>query len=137
MDQHYIANEQETNRNPSGQVQSVSSNIDDRTMHEIYLWPFQDAVHAGSGNIMCSYQRLNNSYGCANSKSLNGLLKTELGFQGWVVSDWGAQHAGAAAALAGMDVAMPNGDALWGSHLVDSVKNGSVPESRIDDMVVR
>ncbi|KAG7289631.1 hypothetical protein NEMBOFW57_006003 [Staphylotrichum longicolle] len=134
---HYIANEQETNRSPSGKVEAVSSNIDDRTMHEIYLWPFQDAVHAGSGNIMCSYQRLNNSYGCANSKSLNGLLKTELGFQGWVVSDWGAQHAGTATALAGMDVAMPNGNTFWGSHLVDAVKNGSVPETRIDDMVVR
>jgi beta-glucosidase len=43
--------------------------------------PFQDAVKAGTGNIMCSYQRVNNSYGCANSKTLNGLLKTELGFQ--------------------------------------------------------
>ncbi|KAK4247230.1 hypothetical protein C7999DRAFT_32312 [Corynascus novoguineensis] len=134
---HFIANEQETNRNPSGNIQSVSSNIDDRTMHEFYLWPFQDAIRAGSGNIMCSYQRLNNSYGCANSKALNGLLKTELGFQGWVVSDWGAQHAGVAAALAGMDVAMPSGDAFWGSHLVDAVNNGSVAETRIDDMVVR
>ena len=43
--------------------------------------PFQDAVKAGTGNIMCSYNRVNNSYGCANSKTLNGLLKTELGFQ--------------------------------------------------------
>jgi hypothetical protein len=43
--------------------------------------PFQDAIRAGSGNIMCSYNRVNNSYGCANSKTLNGLLKTELGFQ--------------------------------------------------------
>jgi beta-glucosidase len=86
---------------------------------------------------MCSYQRVNNSYGCANSKTLNGLLKTELGFQGWVVSDWGAQQAGAAAALAGMDVAMPSGNALWGSHLVDAVNNGTVPEDRIDDMVIR
>ncbi|KAK4167973.1 family 3 putative glycoside hydrolase [Cladorrhinum sp. PSN259] len=134
---HFVANEQETNRNPGGDVQSVSSNIDDRTMHEFYLWPFQDAVHAGTGNIMCSYQRVNNSYGCANSKTQNGLLKTELGFQGWVVSDWGAQHAGVATALAGMDVTMPNGDALWGSHLRDAVKNGSVPESRLDDMVIR
>ncbi|KAK4127329.1 glycoside hydrolase family 3 protein [Parathielavia appendiculata] len=134
---HYIANEQETHRNPSGEIQSVSSNVDDRTMHEFYLWPFQDAVHAGTGNIMCSYQRLNNSYGCANSKSLNGLLKNELGFQGWVVSDWGALHAGAAAALAGLDVAMPSGAGLWGSHLVDAVNNGSLPESRMDDMVIR
>jgi beta-glucosidase len=86
---------------------------------------------------MCSYQRLNNSYGCANSKSLNGLLKTELGFQGWVVSDWGALHTGTAAALAGMDVVMPSGNEFWGSHLVDAVKNGTVSESRIDDMVIR
>ena len=57
---------------------------------------------------MCSYQRVNNSYGCANSKILNGLLKTELGFQGFVVSDWFAQHAGYASALAGLDMAMPN-----------------------------
>lgn len=79
-------NEQETNRNPGMEdgveVAAVSSNIDDKTMHELYLWPFQDAVLAGSASIMCSYNRVNNSYGCQNSKTLNGLLKTELGFQG-------------------------------------------------------
>jgi Beta-glucosidase-related glycosidases len=85
--QHYIGNEQETNRNPGENeqgeyTQSVSSNIDDKTMHELYLWPFHDAVLAGSASIMCSYQRVNNSYGCQNSKTINGLLKTELGFQG-------------------------------------------------------
>lgn len=57
---------------------------------------------------MCSYQRINNSYGCANSKGLNGLLKTELGFNGFVVSDWGAQHSGVASALAGLDMVMPS-----------------------------
>lgn len=57
-------------------------------MHEIYLWPFQEAVLAGSGNIMCSYNRINNSYASQNSKTLNGILKTELGYQGFVVSDW-------------------------------------------------
>ncbi|KAK1760524.1 glycoside hydrolase superfamily [Echria macrotheca] len=134
---HFIGNEQETNRNPSGDVQSVSSNIDDQTMHELYLWPFQDAVHAGSGSIMCSYNRLNNSYGCANSKILNGILKTELGFEGHVVSDWGAQHAGVATAMAGMDIVMPNSGSFWGSNLETAVKNGSVPESRLDDMVIR
>jgi beta-glucosidase-like glycosyl hydrolase len=67
----------------------------------------QDAVHAGTGNIMCSYNRLNNSHGCANSKTLNGLLKTELGFNGFVVSDWFAQHSGVSSALAGLDMAMP------------------------------
>ncbi|UNI15803.1 Beta-glucosidase [Purpureocillium takamizusanense] len=136
---HYIANEQETYRTPSsgGAKEAVSSNVDDKTMHEVYLWPFQDAVKAGTGNIMCSYQRINNSYGCANSKTLNGLLKTELGFQGFVVSDWDAQHAGVAAALAGMDMAMPSGSEFWGKHLVEAVKNGSVPESRVTDMATR
>jgi beta-glucosidase len=134
---HYIGNEQETNRNPEQGLEAVSSNIDDRTIHELYLWPFQDAVHAGSGNIMCSYQRINNSYGCANSKTLNGLLKTELGFQGFVVSDWGAQHAGVATALSGMDMAMPAGTGLWGTNLSDAIQNGTMPQSRVDDMATR
>ncbi|KAF4122663.1 beta-glucosidase [Geosmithia morbida] len=131
---HFIGNEQETHRNPVDDVESVSSNIDDKTMHEL---PFQDAVRAGSGAIMCSYQRINNSYGCANSKTLNGLLKTELGFQGFVVSDWDAQHAGYPTALAGMDLAMPDSDGFWGDRLVEAVRNGTVPESRVDDMAHR
>ncbi|KAK3115652.1 hypothetical protein LTR53_004805 [Teratosphaeriaceae sp. CCFEE 6253] len=92
---HYIGNEQETQRNPSNglaglvevasgpTIEAVSSNIDDRTMHEAYLWPFQNAVHSGVSSIMCSYNRINGSYGCQNSKTLNGLLKDELGFQGY------------------------------------------------------
>lgn len=50
-------------------------------MHEMYLWPFADAVRAGVGAIMCSYQQINNSYGCQNSHLLNGLLKDELKFE--------------------------------------------------------
>ncbi|KAI1473173.1 glycoside hydrolase family 3 protein [Daldinia caldariorum] len=134
---HFITNEQETNRNPEGNVTAVSSNIDDKTMHELYLWPFQDAVKAGTVNIMCSYNRINNSYGCANSKTLNGLLKTELGFQGFVVSDWWAQHSGVATALAGLDMTMPFASPYWSSNLTQAVKNGSVPESRLDDMATR
>lgn len=87
--------------------------------------------------MMCSYQRINNSYGCANSATLNGLLKTELGFQGFVVSDWNAQYTGVATALSGMDVAMPTASLYWGSQLSTAAMNGSVPESRIDDMVTR
>jgi beta-glucosidase len=85
---------------------------------------------------MCSYQRVNNSYSCANSKLLNGILKTELGFQGFVVSDWGAQHAGVATVLAGLDMAMPNSE-FWAPGLTTAVQNGSVPMSRIDDMATR
>ncbi|KAI1434079.1 glycoside hydrolase superfamily [Xylaria sp. CBS 124048] len=134
---HFIANEQETNRNPEGNIASVSSNIDDKTIHELYLWPFQDAVKAGTGTVMCSYNRVNNSYACSNSKTMNGLLKTELGFQGFVVSDWGAQHAGVATALAGLDMTMPDASEFWGNNLISAVKNGSVPESRLDDMATR
>ncbi|OOQ86351.1 putative beta-glucosidase M [Penicillium brasilianum] len=139
---HFIANEQELYRNPTTNsenqtVESVSSNLDDKTMHELYLWPFQDALRAGAGNIMCSYNRVNNSYACQNSKTLNGLLKTELGFQGFVVSDWDAQHAGVSAALAGLDMAMPDGQTFWGNNFTEAFTNGSVPVSRLDDMATR
>ncbi|KAJ5814634.1 hypothetical protein N7474_006411 [Penicillium riverlandense] len=139
---HFIANEQELYRNPTVNsdnqtVESLSSNMDDKTMHELYLWPFQDALKAGTGNIMCSYNRVNNSYACQNSKTLNGLLKTELGFNGFVVTDWGAQHSGVASALAGLDMAMPNGESFWGNSLTEAITNGSVPVSRLDDMATR
>jgi hypothetical protein len=86
---------------------------------------------------MCSYQRLNNSHGCANSKSLNGLLKTELGFEGFVVSDWFAQHVGVATANVGLDMAMPNAGGFWGGNLIAAINNGSVAVSRLDDMTTR
>ncbi|KAF4302145.1 putative beta-glucosidase m [Botryosphaeria dothidea] len=135
---HYIGNEQETNRNPTSTTgnASVSSNIDDRTMHELYLWPFQDVVKAGAGSVMCSYNRINGSYGCQNSKTQNGLLKTELGFQGFIVSDWGAQHAGIASADAGLDMAMPNSE-YWDGNLTIAVENGTFAQSRLDDMAKR
>ncbi len=76
---------------PAGLGASISSNIDDKTLHELYLAPFADALHAGVASVMCAYTGVNNSYSCQNSKLLNGILKTELGFEGFVVSDWGAQ----------------------------------------------
>ncbi|QKD61980.2 glycoside hydrolase superfamily [Fusarium oxysporum Fo47] len=93
-------------------------------------------VHAGLASVMCSYNRANNSHACQNSKLLNGLLKGELGFQGFVVSDWGAQQSGMASALAGLDVAMPS-SILWGANLTIGVNNGTVPESQVDNMVTR
>lgn len=80
---HYIGNEQEHNRENSGSALAYSSNIDDKTMHELYLWPFADAVRAGVGSVMCSYNRINNSFGSENSYTLNYLLKNELDFQGF------------------------------------------------------
>lgn len=100
------------------------------------LRPFQDAVHAGTANIMCSYNKVNNSDACQNSKMINGLLKGELGFQGFVVSDWLAQTSGVSSALAGLDVAMPD-STVWGDNLTLSISNGSVNASRLDDMATR
>ncbi|GAB7339006.1 hypothetical protein MBLNU457_5672t1 [Dothideomycetes sp. NU457] len=133
---HLIAYEQETNRNPIGYNASISSNLDDKTMHETYLWPFADAVKAGSGSMMCSYNRINSSYACQNSAVMNGLLKHELGFEGFVVSDWGGQHTGIASADAGLDMAMPNSE-YWQGHLAMAVANGTLAQDRLDDMVVR
>lgn len=82
----------------------------------------------------CS-NRVNDSYACANSKIMNGLLKTELGFQGLVVSDWDGQHTGVASANAGLDLAMPNSP-YW-QNLTMAVNNGSFTEARLDDMATR
>ncbi|KAI9753684.1 MAG: hypothetical protein M4579_005036 [Chaenotheca gracillima] len=148
---HYIGNEQEHFRQApeafnygfTEVVQSLSSNIDDATLHELYLWPFADAVRAGVGSVMCSYNQLNNSYGCQNSYTMNKLLKGELGFQGFIVSDWTAQLTGVASALAGLDMTMPGdtafdtGRSFWGANLTLAVLNGTVPQWRLDDMAVR
>jgi beta-glucosidase len=87
-----LQNEQEHYRT------ELSSNVDDKTIHELYLWyasipvveillievrPFADAVRAGVGSIMCSYNEINNTYACENSYVLNHLLKDELDFQGF------------------------------------------------------
>ncbi|KAK5126145.1 hypothetical protein LTR85_011501 [Meristemomyces frigidus] len=133
---HFLLNEQEYRRQPGSAGESISSNADDRTIHELYVFPFMNALHAGVASIMCSYNRLNNSYGCQNSKLLNGILKTELGFQGFITTDWNAQHAGVASANAGLDVVMPDGG-YWGDNVAQAVCNGSVAESRLDDMVNR
>lgn len=143
---HFIGNEQEHFRQSWewGLPNAMSSNIDDRTLHEMYGWPFADSVKAGVASVMCSYQMTNNSYSCGNSKLLNGILKDELGFQGFVQSDWLAQRSGVASALAGLDMSMPGdgliwaqGNSLWGAELSKAVLNGSLPVSRLNDMVTR
>lgn len=159
---HFIANEQETQRNPTypyvdldddsisvtevGQ-EAVSSNVDDRTLHELYLWPFANAVHAKVSAMMCSYNRINGSYACQNSKVQNGILKGELGFQGYIMSDWGATHSGLAAIESGLDMNMPGplgyygmawgSGSFFGGNVTTAVNNGSLDTSRVDDMIVR
>ncbi|KAK1994853.1 glycosyl hydrolase family 3 N terminal domain-containing protein [Colletotrichum falcatum] len=146
---HFIGNEQETQRTNSWladgtEVAAISSNIDDRTLHELYLWPFADAVRAGVASFMCSYNRLNQTYACGNSALLNGILKTELAFAGYVMSDWFATHSGADSINAGLDMNMPGpighaqaltGETYWGPNITAMVEDGAVSEDRLDEMV--
>ena len=82
---------------------------------DYYLQPFKTCVRdVGVGSIMCSYNQINNSYACQNSHLQNYILKNELGFQGFIVSDWAAQHSGVSSALAGLDMTMP-GDVTFDS----------------------
>ncbi|KFY35353.1 hypothetical protein V494_05986 [Pseudogymnoascus sp. VKM F-4513 (FW-928)] len=133
---HYIGNEQELNR------MDMSSHIADRVNHELYLWPFADSVKANVASVMCSYNKLNGTYACENDAALNGILKGELDFRGYVVSDWGAQHTTKGSANGGMDMAMPGDNYIgtyyvWGKNLIDAVSNGEVEQARVDDMVKR
>ncbi len=80
--------------------------IDDQTLHEIYVAPFDAAVKAGVSSIMCSYNRLNGTFACGNDKTMTKILRDEIGFKGFVTSDWGAVH-GVNFMNAGLDMEMP------------------------------
>ncbi|GAB1314181.1 putative beta-glucosidase F [Madurella fahalii] len=141
---HLIGNEQEMFRMYNPFQPGYSANIDDRTLHEIYLWPFAEAVHAGVGAVMTAYNAVNGSACSQHSYLINGLLKDELGFQGLVMSDWLSHISGVDSALAGLDMNMPGdtniplfGFSLWQYELTRSVLNGSVPVDRLNDMATR
>ncbi|CAG8958507.1 hypothetical protein HYFRA_00009822 [Hymenoscyphus fraxineus] len=144
---HFIANEQEMYRMdipPHGLMKAISSNIDDRTLHELYAWPFMDALKVGVGAVMTSYNDVNGSAASQNSMLINGILKDEFGFQGLVMSDWLSQIGGVSSALAGLDMAMPGdgsvpffGLAYWAHELTKSVLNSTVPLERLNDMATR
>jgi beta-glucosidase len=128
---HYALNDQESGRT----VADVR--IDKRAMHESDLLAFEIGVKdSGVGAVMCSYNLVNGDYACENSYLLQETLKKDFGFQGFVLSDWGATHSTTKAALAGLDVEMP-GVVYFAEALEKAVKNGEVPMSRLDDMVHR
>jgi beta-glucosidase len=83
-----------------------STYIDDQTLHEVYVAPFDAAIRAGVSSIMCSYNRLNGTFACGNESTLTGILRDEIGFKGFVTSDWGAVH-GVGFINAGLDMEMP------------------------------
>jgi beta-glucosidase len=127
---HYILNESETNRNYE------SSNADDRTLHEIYLAPFEAAVKQGHvGSVMCSYNRVNEIYSCANPTTQNDILKGELGFDGFVMSDWVFAAHTVTDASAGLDMEMPEPVAF--ATIKEAVMTGVVSQARLDNMVYR
>ncbi|HEY5071276.1 MAG TPA: glycoside hydrolase family 3 C-terminal domain-containing protein [Caulobacteraceae bacterium] len=129
---HYAVNNQEVGR------MTVSAELDERTLREIYLAGFELAVkRARPWTVMASYNRINGTYATENARLLTDILKQEWGFDGVVVSDWGAVHSTADAANAGCDLEMP-GPALWfGERLVAAVRAGEVPRWRIDESARR
>jgi len=128
---HYAVNDQETGRN------SGSANLDKRALRETDLLAFEIGLKdSQAGAVMCSYNRLNGDYACEHSYLLNDVLKQAWGFKGWVVSDWGATHSTAKAALAGLDQEMP-GNTYFGDALKKSLESGEVPMSRVNEMVHR
>ncbi|KAH7924395.1 family 3 glycoside hydrolase [Leucogyrophana mollusca] len=128
---HYIDNEQEWKHTME------SSIVDDRTEHEIYVQPFMRAVMGGVSSVMCSYNLINDTYACNNNKTLNDMMKREIGFQGFIQSDWGATMA-TLSAVVGLDVTMPGGnDSYFGEDLVAFVMNDTISMERLDDMATR
>ncbi|HEU5236658.1 MAG TPA: glycoside hydrolase family 3 C-terminal domain-containing protein [Pyrinomonadaceae bacterium] len=128
---HYAANNQEKQR------LVVSADVDERTLREIYLPAFEAAVKdANVGSVMAAYNKVNGVFASENVHLLKDILKGEWGFEGFVVSDWGATHSTIDAANNGLDIEMP-GDAFFGDKLLAAIKDGKVSQSIIDDKVRR
>ena len=128
---HYAANNQERQR------LTVSAEVDERTLREIYLPAFEAAVkEAKVASVMAAYNKVNGAYSSENTHLLKDILKDEWGFEGFVVSDWGATHSAIAAANNGLDMEMPTG-AFFGAKLSEAVKMSQVSEATINDKVSR
>lgn len=137
--QHFILNEQETNRTSSmGQTSSgapYSSNVDSKTFHETYLWSFYDGVHSGLGGVMCAMTKVNGTLSCESSSLLLDTLKTELGFPGLVFPDTNGQEHALASAVSGLDY---GSSSLWSSSNIKGfLENKTMSEARLTDMAVR
>ncbi|MEV0095860.1 glycoside hydrolase family 3 C-terminal domain-containing protein [Streptomyces sp. NPDC050738] len=127
---HYVANDAETDR------LTVDVRVGERALREVYLAPFEAAVEAGVWAVMSGYNGVNGSTMTANPL-LAEPLKGEWGFDGLVVSDWGAVRTTVETALAAQDLAMPGPEGVWGERLQRAVECGEVPVEAIDDKVAR
>ena len=142
---HSLAHNQEEYRHNDNVV------IDERTLQEIYARPFAIAVRDGQpASIMCAYNRINGVFACQSDVVLNEIMKTQFDFQGWVMSDYGANYSTGPSILAGLDQEQPGaatggepgaygpaGTCNFCQPLIDAVHRGEVPESRIDAAVLR
>src|SRR6266566_7504275 len=128
---HYNVNAQEENR------LEVDAQLDERTLQEIYTLPFAMAVkEAQPGAFMGAYNKINGTYSCENPHLLTEILKQQLGFTGWVMSDFEATHSTVEAANAGLDQEMPSAK-FFGDQLLEAVQTGQVSIDTLDDMVRR
>lgn len=133
---HFALNDMETSRN------FHSAEIGEQAMRESDLLAFEIALDAGRpGSVMCSYNRINGTYGCEHDYLMNQVLKQEWKFPGFVMSDWGGVHSGSKAALAGLDQ-QSAGEVFDKAVYFDeplrlAVAGGTVPQARLDDMVAR
>ncbi len=129
---HYVAYNQETNRNTPQDNVLVSQ----RALREIYLPAFQAAVQqAGVASVMCAYSTINGSYACQNRHLLTKVLKQDWGFPGFVTSDYGAIHSTTAAA-AGTDMEQPE-NTYFGNALATAVADHAVPRAVLNTMIQR
>lgn len=130
---HFAVNNQEYHRMSSDSV------VDERTLREIYLAGFETAVRrAKPWTVMCSYNRVNGTYAAENKRLLTEILRDEWGFDGYVVSDWGATTAERVKCLeAGMDLEMPGKNAANDRQLVEAVQNGTMDEKVLDTAAER
>jgi len=117
---------------------TLSSDIDERTLREIYLPAFEASVkEAHVGAVMDAYNLVNGTYMTQNNHLNNEILKKEWGFDGILVSDWGATHDGVAAANGGLDLEMPSPTFMNRDALLPAIKEGKIAEATIDDKVRR
>nr|MDT0661940.1 glycoside hydrolase family 3 C-terminal domain-containing protein [Micromonospora sp. DSM 115978] len=129
---HFAANNQETDR------ARISAVVDERTLREIYLPAFERVVRAARPwTVMCAYNRVNGVYASQHHRLLTEVLRDEWGFDGVVVSDWGAVHDRVAALAAGLDLEMPPNAGVSDAAIVAAVRAGTLAESVLDRAVAR
>lgn len=129
---HFAANNQEFNR------MSASSEVDERTMREIYLPAFETAVKKSQPyTVMCSYNRINGTYASENPWLLTKVLRDEWGFEGYVMSDWGAVNDRVEGLKAGLELEMPASGGINDAEIVKAVQEGTLDEAVLDRAVER